>query len=92
MSPIPTTRTGLLVEKYTGSAAGPEALIYPRTTFCTGAIFGSIMLTSAMTIKAPHPSYKLPGLDAGPVADGASKAAPVAPPVQVNRIESVDRL
>lgn len=52
-------------------------------SFCAGAIFGGIMLTSAMVIKAPHPSYKVPGLDAGPAADGASKAAPVAPVVQV---------
>lgn len=48
-----------------------------------GAIFGGIMLTSAMVIKAPHPSYKVPGLDAAPVAGGESKPAPA---LQVNRL------
>ena len=41
------------------------------------------MLTSAMVIKAPHPSYRVPGLDAGPSAAGEAKPAPVA---QVNRL------
>lgn len=57
------------------------------TLHFTGAIFGSIMLTSAMVIKSPHPSYKVPGLDTGPVADAGSKPAP--PAVQVNRLLSI---
>lgn len=32
------------------------------------------MLTSAMTIRTPHPSYKVAGMDAAPAADAASKA------------------
>ncbi|CAN0231456.1 unnamed protein product [Pylaiella littoralis] len=49
----------------------------------SGAIFGGIMLTSAMTIRTPHPSYKVPGLDAAPAADAASKS-PVVPVLQNN--------
>ena len=62
-------------------------LLMRTQPFPIGAIFGGIMLTSAMVIKAPHPSYKVPGLDAGPVADGASKPAPVA---QVHRCFELD--
>lgn len=39
------------------------------------------MLTSAMAIKTPHPSYKVPGLEAGPAADATK--APVAPVLKV---------
>ncbi len=49
-----------------------------------GAIFGGIMLTSALALKSPHPSYKVPGLSAGPTGAGsAASKAPPAPVVEV---------